>query len=184
MFSYHKRLFYPVHVEREDSGFAKVLIEHYIGVDSELSSALQYFNQRSYITNRHLRELLGIITAEEFGHLELISAAINKLGGPPLTFVNAQTALSGIKEIDYNTDVNKILQLDIQAETRVIRLYKQHIELTEDINMKKMIAFLISRGEVHKFLLKKAQRLIRENGAPEDFNELIYDYKKSLQVLK
>jgi len=184
VFNYHKRLFYPIHVEREDTAFAKVLIEHYSGIDSELSSALQYFNQRSYISNRHIRELLGILTAEEFGHMELISVAINKLGGPPLTIVNAQGTSLGIKQIDQSFDINKILQIDIKAETRVIGLYQQHLDLTADINMKKMIGFLISRGEVHKYLLKKALRLIRENGSPEEFNELIYDYKMSLQVLK
>lgn len=184
VFNYHKRLFYPIHVEREDPVFAKVLIEHYSGINSELSSALQYFNQRSYISNRHIRELLGILSAEEFGHMELISAAISKLGGPPLTLIDAQGALWGIKQIDQSLDVIKILQIDIRAENRVIRLYKKHLELTDDLNMKKMINFLITRGEVHKFLFKKAQKLIHENGSPEEFNELIYDYKMSLQVLK
>ncbi|SPF49880.1 fragment of manganese-dependent catalase (part 1/2) [Candidatus Desulfosporosinus infrequens] len=37
MFNYRKRLFYPVHVERQDPIFAKVLLEHYAGRDSELS---------------------------------------------------------------------------------------------------------------------------------------------------
>lgn len=184
VFNYHKRLFYPIHVEREDPVFAKVLTEHYSGIGSELASALQYFNQRSNISNRHIRELLGIFSAEEFGHMELISVAINKLGGPPLTLVNIQGALWGITQINQSLDVIKMLQMDIQTETRVIRLYQQQLELTVDQNMKKMIRFLITRGEVHKYLLKKAQKLLRENGSPEEFNELIYDYKMSLQVLK
>ncbi|KGK87072.1 Mn-containing catalase [Desulfosporosinus sp. HMP52] len=184
MFNYSKRLFYPIHVEREDPAFAKLLIEHYSGIDGELSSALQYFHQRYFISNRHIRELLGIITAEEFGHMELISVAVSKLGGPPLTLLNAQDALREIKHNDQSFDLNKLLQMDIQSETRAIRLYKQLLELTNDVNMKKMIKFLIGREDVHKYLLKKAQRLVRENGTPEEFNELIYDYKMSLQVLK
>jgi len=184
VFNYHKRLFYPIHVERQDPAFANVLIEHYAGIDSELSSAIQYFNHRSNISNRHVRELLGIIAAEELGHMELVAVAIKKLGGPPLTLANAQGTPWGINHIDQSLDVINMLQVDIQAETRVGCLYKQHLEITKDLNMKKMIEFLISRGEVHKHLLKKAQKLIRGNGSPEEFNELIYDYKMSLQVLK
>ncbi|EHQ87811.1 manganese catalase family protein [Desulfosporosinus youngiae] len=184
MFNYHKRLFYPIHVERQDPAFAHVLIDHYTGTDSELFSAIQYLNQRSNISNRHVRELLGIIAAEELGHMELISVAIKKLGGPPLTLDNGQGTPWSINHIDQSLDVINMLQVDIQAETRVGRLYQKHLEMTNDLNMKKMIKFLINRGEVHKRLLKKAQRLIRENGSPEEFNELIYDYKMSLQVLK
>lgn len=183
VFIYHKRLFYPIHVERQDLTFANILREHYTGINSELTSALQYFNQRSNISNRHVRELLGIIAAEELGHMELIAVAINKLGGPPLTLGNAQGAPWG-NPIDQSLEVIDMLQVDIQAETKGIRLYQKHLEMTNDLNMKKMITFLISREEVHKRLLKKAQKLIRENGSPEAFNELIYDYKVSLQVLK
>lgn len=184
VFNYHKRLFYPIHVERQDQAFANVLMEHYAGIDSELSSAIQYFNQRSNISNRYVRELLGVIAAEELGHMELIAVAINKLGGPPLTLVNAKGNPWGITHIDQSLDVIDMLQMDIQAETRVSRLYLQHLEMTNDLNMKKMIKFLISRGEVHKHLLKKAQKLLRENRSPEEFTGLIYDYKMSLQVLK
>ena len=184
VFNYHKRLFYPIHVERKDPAFAKVLIDHYAGIDSELSSALQYFNQRSNISNRYIRELLGIIGAEELGHMELISTAISKLGGPPLTFVNSQGLPWELSYIDQSLDVIKMLQVDVLAETRVSNSYQKHMKLTNDPNMKKMIQFLISRGEVHERLLKKAQMLIGGNGSPEEFNELIYDYKMSLQVLE
>ena len=56
--------------------------------------------------------------------------------------------------------------------------------MTSDPNMKRMISFLISREEVHKRLLQKALTLIRETGPPEELNELIYDYKMSLQILE
>lgn len=183
MFNYHKRLFYPIHVERQDPAFAKVLLEHYTGKDSELASALRYFNQRSNISNRHIRELLGVITAEEFGHMELISAAINQLGGPPLTLENVHRSAAEL-DSDNNLDMMTMLQMDIKTENRVVRLYRKHLELTSDLHMKKLIKFLIEREEVHKYLLKKAQKLLRDNGSQEAFNELIYDYKMSLQVLK
>jgi len=89
-----------------------------------------------------------------------------------------------INYIDQSVNCSTVLQADVQAETRASRLYQQHLGLTSDPNMKRMINFLIGREEVHKRLLQKAQILIRDTGSTEDFNELIYDYKMSLQVLE
>lgn len=184
MFNFRKQLFYPIHVERQDPRFAKVLLEHYAGRNSELSSSIQYLNHRSNMSNRYVRELLGLFAAEELGHMEIIAVAIIKLGGAPLTCVNSQGAPWVINYIDQSVDSITVLQVDVQAETRACQQYKQHLELTSDPNMKRMINFLIGREEVHKRLLQKAQGLIRDNGSTEDFNELIYDYKVSLQVLE
>ncbi len=184
MFNFRKHLFYPIHVECQDPMFARVLLEHYAGRNSELSSSIQYLNHRSNIPNRYVRELLGLFAAEELGHMEIIAVAIMKLGGSPLTCINSQGAPWVINYIDQSVDWFTILQVNVQAETRAGQLYQQHLELTCDPNMKRMIKFLISREEVHKRLLQRAQILIRDNGSPEDFNELIYDYKMSLQVLE
>lgn len=184
MFNFRKHLFYPIHVERHDPIFAKVLLEHYAGRNSELSSSIQYLNHRSNMSNRYIRELLGLIAAEELGHMELIAVAINKLGGPPLTCINSQGAPWVINYIDQNTNYIDMLQTDVQAETRASSLYQQHLEMTNDPNMKRMINFLITREEVHKRLLLKAQMLISESTSSEEYNELIYDYKMSLQILE
>ncbi len=184
MFGYRKRLFYPIHVERPDPMFANVLLEHYAGKDSEFSTAVQYLNHRSNMPNRHVRELLSIIAAEELGHMELIAVAINKLGGPPLAYVNSQGVPWGINYIDQSVDPITMLQVDVQKETRENELYQQHLEMTCDSNMKRLISFLISREDVHKRLLQKAQSLFGETSSPEEFNVLIYDYKISLQILE
>lgn len=184
MFNYRKRLFYPVRVERQDPIFAKVLLEHYAGKDSELSSCIQYLSHRSNMSNRYVRELLGLIAAEELGHMEIISVAINKLGGQSLTCTDSEGVPWAINFIDQSVDAINMLKVDVQAEARTSHLYHQHLEKTSDPNMKRMINFLIGREEVHKRLLQKALTLIRETGSPEEFNELIYDYKMSLQILE
>jgi len=114
----------------------------------------------------------------------LIAVAIIKLGGPPIRCVNSQGAPWVVNYIDQSVDSIILLQADVQAETRAALLYQQHLELTSDPNMKRLINFLIGRAEVHKNLLKKAQILIRDIGSPEEFNELIHEYKMSLQVLE
>lgn len=184
MFGYRKRLFYPIHVERPDPMFAKILSEHYAGKDSEFSTAAQYLNHSSNMPNRHVKELLSIIAAEELGHMELIAVAINKLGGPPLSYANSQGVPWVINYIDQGVDPINMLQVDVQSEIRENDLYQQHLEMTCDSNMKRLISFLIGREDVHKRLLQKAQALFAETSSPEEFNELIYDYKVSLQILE
>lgn len=180
MFYYRKRLIYPVHVEGPDPTFAKVILEDY---EREFISSMQYLNHRLYISNRFVRELLGLIAAEELGHMEVISVAINKLGGRPLICDKSQSASCRINNIDQTMDAFSVLQLNIDAETFASQQYHQHLKLTSDPHMKRLNKFLSKREDLHKRLLQKAQTLIREIGSPDEFNELIYDYKISLQIL-
>lgn len=181
MFSYSKPLFYPVQVETRDPVFAQILLEHYGGKDSEYSAATQYLNHRSNMSNRYLRDLLGMIAAEEMGHMEMIAVAINKLGGPPLSFVDSQGIPWNICYVDQTLDPIGMLQADVEAEVRARILYNHHFTMTNDPSLKNMIHFLGCREDVHKLLFKKAQILIRKGAPPEQFNELIIDYKMSLK---
>lgn len=182
MFSYSKPLFYPVHVQLRDPLFGQILLEHYGGKDSEYSAATQYLNHRSNMHNRYLRDLLGLIAAEEMGHMEMIAVAIKKLGGPPLSYVNSQGVPWNMSYVDQNLDAIGMLQADVEAEARARILYDQHFEMTNDPGLKKMIKFLGSREDVHKHLFLKAQILILQGTPPEQFIELIHEYKMSLQT--
>lgn len=184
MFSYRKRLFYPVHVERPDPMFAQILLEHYGGKDSEFSAATQYLNHRSNMHNRYVRELLGMIAAEELGHMEMIAVAISKLGGRPLSYVNSQGIPWNMSYVDQSLDPVIMLQADAEAEIRARHLYNQHLTMTNDPGLQRMISFLGGREDVHKHLFQKAQLLVRQGGAPEQFANLLYEYKMSLQVLE
>ena len=183
MFSYSKSLFYPVHVQLRDPVFGQILLEHYGGKDSEYSAATQYLNHRSNMRNRYLRDLLGLIAAEEMGHMEMIAVAINKLGGPPLCYVNSQGIPWNMSYVDQSLDPIAMLQADVEAEVRARILYNLHSTMTNDPGLKKMISFLGSREDVHKHLFQKAQTLIQHSAPPEQFNELIVSYKVSLQNL-
>lgn len=181
MFYYRKRLIYPVHVEGPDPILAKLLLEDY---ERELISSIQYLNHRSFISNRFVRELVGLISAEELGHMEIISVAINKLGGPPPIWNISQSSPWEIDHNDQTIEAISVLQLHVEAETLASHRYHQHVDLTSDAHMKRLCKFLSNREEVHKRLLQKAQVLILEIGSPEEFNELIYEYKVSLQILE
>jgi len=183
MFSYSKSLFYPVHIQLRDPVFGQILLEHYGGKDSEYSAASQYLNHRSNMRNLYLRDLLGLIAAEEMGHMEMIAVAINELGGPPLCYVNSQGIPWSMSYVDQSLDPISMLQADVEAEVRARILYNQHFTMTNDPGLKKMISFLGSREDVHKHLFQKAQTLIQRSAPSEQFHELIISYKLSLQNL-
>jgi Mn-containing catalase len=181
VFSYNKPLFFPVQVQLRDPMFGQELLEHYGGKDSEYSAAAQYLNHRSNMHNRYLRDLLGLIAAEEMGHMEMIAVAINKLGGPPLSYCNSQGIPWNMSYVDQSLDPVAMLQADVEAEARARVLYDQHLKLTNDPGMQAMIKFLGGREDVHKNLFLKAQILILQGTPPEQFSQLINDYKISLQ---
>ncbi len=182
MFIYGKRLFYPVHVGFRDPAFGQIMLEHYGGKDSEFSAATQYLNHRSNIHNRYVRNLLGLIAAEEMGHMEMVAVAINQLGGPPLSYVNSQGVPWNMSYIDQNLDPIAMLQADAEAEIRARILYNQHLTMTNDPYLKKMLSFLGSREDVHRDLFQRAQVLIQQAAPPAQFKELIIAYKMSLRT--
>lgn len=183
MFSYNKALFFPVHVQLRDPNFGKILLDHYSGKDSEYTAAAQYLNHRSNMHNRYLRDLLGLVAAEEMGHMEMIAIAINKLGGPVPNYLNSQGVPWDLNYIDQSLDPVTMLQADIEAEARAKILYAEHIKLTNDPGLQSMIRFLIDREKVHEQLFLKAQILILQGTLPEHFVELINEYKLSLQSI-
>jgi spore coat protein JC len=182
MFTFSNRLLYPVQVERQDPKFGQILLEHYGGKDSEFSAATQYQNHRANMPNPYVGKLLGLIAAEEMSHMEMIAVAINRLGGPPLSYVNSQGTPWNITYVDQSLDPIAMLQADAEAEIRARILYNQHLTMTQDPGLKQMINFLGSREDVHKHLFQRAQGLIVQGAGAEQFRQLIYDYKASLQI--
>lgn len=184
MFSHQERLLFPVHAEHSDPRFGQILLEHYGGKDSEFSAATQYLNHRSNMKNRYLRELLGLIAAEELSHMEMIAVAINKLGGPPLCYINSQGIPWNMSYVDQSLDPIARLEANAEAEIRARALYNLHLTMTNDPGMRRMITFLGSREDVHKHLFLKAKAMLLRHEPLENFSKLISEYRNSLRMVE
>jgi Mn-containing catalase len=185
MFSYHKRLLYPVYVERPDKEFAGLLLQHYWGRESEFMSFTRYIFQRVYAPNPFIRDLMGLIAAEELGHMELIGTAIKKLGGTEYPVIKNSWKEAG--NISFSAEYEDILDMikeDQEAEQREITLYSKHLKLTGDVHIKRMLKFLIDREETHLTILKRSAALLAQEAGNEHFSALIHDYKMSLRIVK
>lgn len=71
MFSYQKRLQYPINIKKKDLRMAKYLVTQYGGSNGELAAALRYLNQRMSMPDEKGKALLNDIGTEESVHLRL-----------------------------------------------------------------------------------------------------------------
>lgn len=65
MWTYEKKLQYPVRIRRPDPRAAKVVISQYGGPDGELGASLRYLSQRYSMPHAECRALLTDIGTEE-----------------------------------------------------------------------------------------------------------------------
>lgn len=68
MFSYNKRLQYPLDIKKKDLRMAKYLVTQYGGSNGELAASLRYLNQRLTMPDDKGKALLTDIGTEELVH--------------------------------------------------------------------------------------------------------------------
>ncbi len=79
MFSYQKKLQYPINIKNKNIKMAKILVTQYGGSNGELAAALRYLNQRYTMPDDRGKALLTDIGTEELAHVEMISTMIYQL---------------------------------------------------------------------------------------------------------
>ena len=79
MFSYEKKLQFPVNIKNPNPKLAQIIITQYGGPDGELGASLRYLSQRFAMPYPELKGLLTDIGTEELGHLEMIGAIVYQL---------------------------------------------------------------------------------------------------------
>ena len=79
MFTYNKKLQYPVKIANPNPQLAKIILTQYGGPDGELGASLRYLSQRYSMPFDDLKGLLTDIGTEELGHLEMIGAIVHQL---------------------------------------------------------------------------------------------------------
>lgn len=64
MWSYEKRLQFPIHIKKPNAAAAKVIISQYGGPDGELGASMRYLSQRYTMKDRRVAGLLTDIGTE------------------------------------------------------------------------------------------------------------------------
>ncbi len=79
MWTYEKKLQYPVNIKNPNPAYAKIIMDQYGGPDGELGASLRYLSQRYSMPCGELKGLLTDIGTEELAHFEMIGAMIFQL---------------------------------------------------------------------------------------------------------
>lgn len=182
MWSYEKRLQFPVKIKRPNAAAAKVIISQYGGPDGELGASMRYLSQRYTMPYRNVAGLLTDIGTEELAHLEMVSAIVYQLTcdlpideikkeGFDAYFVDHTTgvwpqaaggapfdALCFASKGDAVTDLHE----DMAAEQKARTTYDNIIRLVDDPDVLAPIGFLREREVVHFQRFGEAIRLAKE----------------------
>lgn len=66
MWSYDKKLQYPIRIKNPNAQYAKIIISQYGGPDGELGASLRYLSQRFSMPYPELKGLLTDVGTEEY----------------------------------------------------------------------------------------------------------------------
>ena len=169
MFSYQKKLQYPINIKKKDLRMAKYLVTQYGGSNGELGAALRYLNQRYSMPDDRGKALLTDIGTEELAHIEMISTMIYQLmkdasmeelreagldshyaeHGKGLYPTDANGVPFTVAYFATTGDVLADLSEDMAAEQKARAVYENLINLTDDPDVIEPLLWLRQREIVH-----------------------------------
>ena len=79
MWTYDKKLQYPVNIKNPNPALAKMIISQFGGPDGELAASMRYLSQRYSMPYNEAIGILTDIGTEELAHMEMICAIVYQL---------------------------------------------------------------------------------------------------------
>lgn len=169
MWSYEKKLEFPVSISKKNLAFAKQLITAIGGPGGELAAAVRYLMQAPTMPDKIGQNLLVEIATEEFAHIEILMAMFKGLTeGATIDEIKKYGFESyytdhglGVYPVDASgnpfsvtflastgnpiTDLNE----DLAAEAKARAGYENLMNLTDDEEILAPLSFLRQREIIH-----------------------------------
>ena len=189
MWTYEKKLEYPVKIKNPNPAMAKFIISQYGGPDGEIGASLRYLSQRYSMPYRKVAAVLTDIGSEEIGHYEMVATIVHQLtknmtmdqikeAGFQEYFVDhtsgvyAQAAagfpfdaLCFASKGDAITDLHE----DMAAEQKARTTYDNILRMVDDPDVLDPIRFLRQREIVHYQRFGEALRIVQDNLDSKNF---------------
>lgn len=182
MWTYERRLEYPVRLLKPDARAARVIMSQYGGPNGELGASLRYLAQRFSMPDRRVAGLLTDVGTEELAHLEIVCTMIHQLtrnltpeqlkvqGFEPfftdhtLGAYPADVAGNPFTAAYLNVLGDPIADLseDMAAEQKARVTYDNILHLVDDPDVKDVIRFLREREVVHYQRFGEALELVKD----------------------
>ena len=185
MWSYDKKLQFPVNIKNPNPEIARFIISQYGGPDGEIGASLRYLSQRYSMDSDIARGLLTDVGTEEMGHFEMVGAMVHQLtrnltpdeirrGGFSEYYVDHGVGVyaQGASGMPFNAaafavkgDVIADLTEDLAAEQKARATYEKMLNLITDPDVREPLKFLRAREIVHFQRFGEALRTVQENRA-------------------
>ncbi|MBX6377202.1 MAG: manganese catalase family protein [Clostridia bacterium] len=169
MWVYVKHLEVPVSVRRPDPRLAAVIFSQFGGPDGEFSAAWRYISQMWAMPTGMAKALVVDIGTEELDHLEMVGTVCYKLmeGASPRELeaagLGAHYAQHGYNMFLHDAagvpwmasyyqsfdDPVTSLHEDMAAEQKARTTYENLLDLTDDDEVRRVLAFLRQREVTH-----------------------------------
>lgn len=189
MWSYEKKLQYPVKIKNPNANYAKIIISQLGGPDGELAASMRYLHQRYSMPYDKVRGILTDVGTEELAHLEMIAAILYQLirglspeelekAGMAAYFVDHTAGLypiaaSGVpfdmKYVGVKGDVIADLNEDLAAEQKARVTYDNILRMVDDPDVRDPIKYLRQRELVHYQRFGDALRIAQDHLDSKNF---------------
>ena len=198
MWTYEKKLQYPVKIKTPNPKLAQIIISQLGGPDGELAASMRYLHQRYSMPYDKVRGILTDVGTEELAHLEMIGAILYQLtqgltpeeikkAGMDIYFVDHTTGLypvaaSGVpfdmKYVGVKGDVIADLNEDLAAEQKARVTYDNILRMVDDPDVRDPIKYLRQRELVHYQRFGDALRIAQDNMDSKNFYAFNPSYDK------
>ncbi len=182
MWSYERRLQYPVNIKETNPKLAMVIMSQFGGPDGELAASMRYLSQRYAMPYRKVSGVLTDIGTEELAHLEIVGTIVYQL---TKNLTPEEIAASGFDKyyVDHTLGIwpqaaggipfnacefqskgDPITDLveDMAAEQKARSTYDNILRLVHDHDVCDPIRFLREREIVHFQRFGESLRIVQE----------------------
>ncbi len=189
MWTYEKKLQYPVRIKNPNPAMAKFIISQYGGPDGEIGASLRYLSQRYSMPFRKVAAVLTDVGSEELGHFEMVATIVHQL---TKNMTMEQIREAGFQEyfVDHTSGVyaqaaagfpfdalcfaskgDAITDLteDMAAEQKARTTYDNILRMVDDPDVIDPIRFLRQREIVHFQRFGEALRIVQDNLDSKNF---------------
>lgn len=201
MWTYEKKLQYPVKIKNPNPKLAQIIISQLGGPDGEIGASMRYLNQRYSMPYGQVTGILTDVGTEELAHMEMVAAIVHQLtrnlteeeiANSPFAnyFVDHTTgvypiAASGVpydmKYIAVKGDMITDLNEDLAAEQKARTTYDNILRLVDDPDVCDPIKYLRAREVVHYQRFADALRITQEHLDSKNFYAINPAFDKGMK---
>jgi spore coat protein JC len=183
MWTYEKRLQYPVKICKPDAKTAKIVITQFGGPDGELAASQRYLSQRYSMPYKQVAGILNDIGTEEMAHMEIVSTIVHQLT-KDLSLEEIKAAGLDTYFVDHTVGIYPVaasgtpftatyfqskgdpitdLVEDMAAEQKARTTYDNLLRLIDNPEVREPLKFLRAREVVHFQRFGEGLRIVQDN---------------------